>query len=67
MALFPRAPTWPLPPAHPNLDEPGGIVQASAEGAQPDDDFSEADLLAGNAGLDPGDLHEPDETPSLAR
>jgi hypothetical protein len=66
MALFPCAPAWPLPPAHQGTDELGGIAAASA-GAQPDDDFSEADLLAGNAGLDPGELHEPETPPGPAR
>jgi len=66
MALFPRAPAWTLPPKSPAADELGGILQAPAD-AQPDDDFGEADLLAGNAGLGLDELHEPDETPGLAR
>jgi hypothetical protein len=59
----------PAPPAQTSpqaLDELGGISQAPAAGAQPDDAFSEADLLTGNAGLDPQEVSESQETLSHA-
>ncbi|MDR0275551.1 MAG: hypothetical protein LBI48_09485 [Burkholderiaceae bacterium] len=50
------------PQAHQGMDELGGISGASAADAQPDDEFGEADLLAGNAGLGlgPEEVHEPE-------
>jgi hypothetical protein len=54
MAIFP--PTPPLP----SLDELDGFLGLSADGTPPDDDFSEADFLAGNVGFDLDEIHEPE-------
>jgi hypothetical protein len=54
MAILPVTPKK-APLALPRLDELDGFMGASA-----DDDFAEADLLAGNAGLGPEEAHEPE-------
>jgi hypothetical protein len=53
-------PATPAQTAPQALDELGGIQEASAAGAKPDDAFSESDLLAGNAGFGPDEVCEPE-------
>jgi hypothetical protein len=59
MAILPVTPKK-APLALPRLDGLDSFMGASADHAQPDDDFAEADLLAGNAGLGPEEAHEPE-------
>jgi hypothetical protein len=58
MAIFPLTPS--APPALPSLDELDGFLGLSADGIPPDDDFSEADFMTGNAGFDLDEIHEPE-------
>lgn len=65
MAILPATnPGKTLPQAHPGMHEPDGVSGASAADAQPED-FDEADLLAGNAGLGPDEVLEPDGGPVM--
>jgi hypothetical protein len=59
MAILPVTPTS-APQALPGLDQLDGCMGTPADHAQPDDDFDQADLLAGNAGLGPDEIHEPE-------
>jgi hypothetical protein len=65
MAFMPSAsgagPTSTLPPGHPGTDALDGALDALAAGLQPDDEFSDADLEAGNSGMGTPEVVESDD------